>query len=211
MARSKRNPEEIALIHAGATVTDLAHIFGGSQNDIHKKIGGVVAPCSPRGETPIRYRIRDAAPYLVDTQRMSSEDVEAAIIKMTPAKLPPALQDAFWKGQTARLNYQERLEQLWSGVRVVEILGEAFKPISMTLRMMSDTVGQQTELTERQRELIDGISDSMLRSLQESLIDKFADYVPAPDEHGTPISEQQATVEMDDEELPEAFDDGFGD
>lgn len=208
MARAKeRDENELALIHHGATVTDLSFIFGGSQNDIHKKIAGVVRPCSPKHATPIRYKIRDVAPYLVE-QRLSAADVEAQIRKMTPAKLPPALQDAFWKAMTSRLNYEERRDQLWSQARVVQVLGEAFKPLALTLRMMEDTVSQQTELTAEQRTIIQELCDSMLRSLQESLIDKFSHYTPYPDEHGMPVEEQEAATMLDD---GDGFDDGFGD
>lgn len=211
MARAKeRHEDELALIHHGATVTDLTFMFGGSQNDIHKKIAGVVRPCSPKHATPVRYRIRDVAPYLVE-QRMSAADVEAAIRKMTPAKLPPALQDAFWKAMTSRLNYEERRDQLWSRTRVIQVLGEAFKPVSLTIRMMEDTVAQETELTPEQRKIIQDICDTLLRSLQTSLIDKFSQYVPYPDEHGMPVEEQEAAVMLDDGEEPEEIDDGFGD
>ena len=204
MAKARvKSEDELALIHHGATVTDLTFMFGGSQNDIHKKIAGVVRPCSPKHATPVRYKIRDVAPYLVD-QRMSAADIEAAIRKMTPAKLPPALQDAFWKAMTSRLNYEERRDQLWSTERVVKILGEAFQPIALTIRMMEDTVAQETELTPEQREVIQKICDSMLRSLQSSLIDKFAHYVPAADEHGMPVEDQEAATMMDED------DDGFG-
>lgn len=204
-----RTSAQVEAIFGGLTVTDLRHIFGGSQNDIHKKIGGRVQPCSPIGEEPIRYRLRDVVPYLVD-HKFTARDVEQAIMKMTPAKLPPALQDAFWRAMTTKDEYLVSRGQLWSTQRVVTILGEAFKPCAMTLRMLADTVSQESVLTEQQREIITKIADGALQSMQTALVEKFKDYVAPPDEHGPVIEEEDAAVDIgpigEDEE-----DDGFGD
>lgn len=210
MAKSRDIQENERLFY-GATVTDLAHLFGGSQNDVLRKISGRVRPSTPPGVKPIRYRVRDAAPYLVE-HTLDAEMIEQVILKMSPEKLPPKLSDVFWKAQKARLDYQERQGELWKRERVVQILGEAFKPISITIKMFADSVGQESELTLEQREIIQGLSDGLLRDLQQSLIDRFAEYQPFPDEHGMPLSEEEGdgtvTVELD---APEEEDDGFGD
>lgn len=202
-----RTSAQVEAIFGGLTVTDLRHIFGGSQNDIHKKIGGRVQPCSPIGEEPIRYRLRDVVPYLVD-QKVTAREVEQAIMKMTPAKLPPALQAAFWSSQITQQEFWEKRGELWATQQVVTILGEAFKPLAMTLRLLADTVSQESVLSEEQREIITRIADGALQSLHDALIDKFKDYQPAPDEHGRPIFEQDEAVQLDI--TPTEEDDGFG-
>jgi len=208
-----RDQEENDRLFLGATVTDLAKLFGGSQNDVLKKIGGRVRPATPPGVKPIRYRVREAAPYLVE-HTLDAEMTEAIIKRMSPEKLPAKLSDVFWKGQKARLDYQERQGELWKTERVVEILAEAFKPAAITIKMFRDTVGQMTELTAEQREILQELSDGLLRDLQGSLVEKFADYQPADDEHGMPISDAEGdgtvTVRLDlgDEEEE---DDGLGD
>lgn len=212
MARA-RNEEENDRIFLGATVTDLAKLFGGSQNDVLKKIGGRVRPATPPGVKPIRYRVRDAAPYLVE-HTLDAEMTEAIIKRMSPEKLPPKLSDVFWKGQKARLDYQERQGELWKTERVVEILAEAFKPAAITIKMFRDTVGQMTELTGEQRDILQELSDGLLKDMQTALVERFAEYVPAADEHGMPIRDDEGdgtvTVTLDLGN-GEEIDDGLGD
>lgn len=184
MARGEyRDPEKNAVLFHGATVTDLANIFGGSQTDVQRKIAGKVTPVTGPGVTPIRYAIRDAAPYLVP-QTTDAAAIERAIMRMSPAKLPPQLSDTFWKAQRARLQYQEEAGELWKTERVVEALAEAFKPAAMAIKMFKDTVGQEHTLTPAQAECLVTLSDGLLATLHRSLVEKFAAYTPAPDEHG---------------------------
>lgn len=207
-----RDHDDIQRQFAGATVSELAIMFGGSQNDVHKKIGGRVQPSTPPGMRPLRYRIRDAAPYLVE-HNLDAATIEQIIRKMPPDKLPPKLSDTFWKGQNARLDYQRKQGELWSTERVVKVFADAFKPCSITIKMFADTVAQMTTVTSEQKEVLQELSDGLLRSLEEALVDTFGDfgtYTPAPDEHGMPVSESEGdafiTVSPD---MPE--NDGFGD
>lgn len=194
-----RTSAQIQAVFGGFTVTDLKHIFGGSQNDVHKKIGGRVQPCSPPGEEPLRYKLIDVIPFLYDRKDgASAQEIERAIMKMSPAKLPPALQDAFWKAQITRQEYEESKGQLWNTAHVVKVLGEAFKPLAMTLRMLPDIVDQLDSLSPRQREVITGIGDSMLSSLHDNLVKQFADYVAPADEHGHEITEAQQQAPEND-------------
>lgn len=207
-----RTSAQVQAIYGGLTVTDLMHISGlGSQNDVHKKIGGRVEPISPPGVEPLRYSLRDVAPYLFERKDSASpRDIERALMKMKPSQLPPALQDAFWKAQITRQEYELSKGQLWDTERVVKVLGRAFKPCAMTLRMMADTVEQVQELTPEQRAVIVDLSDQMLRSMQQALVDEFKNYVPAANEHGHELEEEK--VEAVEPPPPEArFDDGLGD
>lgn len=211
MAKARTHDDNLR-IHQGATVSELALMFGGSQNDVLKKIGGRVEPVTPPGIKPMRYRIREAAPYLVE-HNLDAATIEQIIRKMPPDKLPPKLSDTFWKGQNARLDYQKKQGELWSTERVVKVFSDAFKPCSITIKMFADTVAQTTNITPEQKAILQELSDGLLSGLQSALVDAFdgfGEYTPASDEHGMPISEAEGdevlTVRID---APEG--DGFDD
>lgn len=220
MAKARRTHDDNLRIHQGATVSELSLMFGGSQNDVLKKIGGRVEPVTPPGTTPIRYRVRDAAPYLVE-HKLDAATIEQIIRKMPPDKLPPKLSDVFWKGQNARLDYQKKQGELWDTALVVKVFTDAFKPCSITIKMFADTVAQTTTLTPEQKAAIQELSDGLLQGLQEALVDQFGDfgeYTPHPHEHGMPISESEgdsvltvSTNEVEDDGFGDEEDDGFED
>lgn len=208
MAKTMSTEHNVPLFY-GATVTDLARVFDLSQSEVQKRLAGRVTPVTPPGEKPVRYKLKNAARFLINIT-IDAHIIEDTIRKMPPDKLPPKLTQAFWDGQLRRLAFQEKQGHLWKTERVVEILAEAFKPLSVSIRMFQDTVAQQCELTDDQKALITEMSDGLLRGLNESLIEKFASYKPASDEHGDQLSEEEGDdnieVEVEDEE-----DDGFGD
>lgn len=211
---SSKAEDEAKLIHIGATIPQLSQLFGLSQKAVQQRIIGRVSPSRPKGASdkdPLRYHVADVAPLLCDPQ----VDIEEVLKSLTPAKFPPMLQDAFWKAQKSRLEVEEKLGNLWSTERVVEILGKAFKPCRMAILMFKEQIEQQEELTVRQRALLDEMSDSLLQLLNEGLVKQFEGYTPSDDEHGTPLG--HATVISVDptpdgfhDESPD-FDDGFGD
>lgn len=178
--------EQLAFIHEGVTVTVLAQIFGIDHKDVNKRVVGKITPVSTKGG--VRYRIRDAAPYLTDLK----VDPEELLKNLSPSKLPPALQDSFWKALLSRQKYEENRGDLWRTARIFEVVTEFAKSIRMTIQMFSDTLSQQTELTPRQRELIEALSDGLLEELGTAVQEAFKDYNPYPDEHGKPLSEEVA-------------------
>lgn len=205
---STRAEDEAKLIHVGATVPQLGQIFGMSHKTVQSRVLGRVTPARPKGQTskdPLRYHIRDVAPLLCEPQ----VDIEEILKSLTPSKIPPMLQDAFWKAQKSRLEVEEKLGNLWNTERVVEVLAEAFKPCRMAILMFKEEVEQQEELTPSQRALIDGMCDSLLNSMHHALVEQFKDYRPAEDEHGAPLG--HATTVSLDAGAGDGFDDGFGD
>lgn len=204
MGRPRSKPiEELNIIHKGATISDLASIFGGSARDVQKKIIGRVVPSTAPDEYPIRYRIGDAAPYLVNPAHVNIEDV---IKTLTPSKLPVMLQDPFWKAQRNRQAFEKEQGHLWNTERVVEALGRAFKPLRMALMMFKSEVASRTELSPAQRMIIEELTDGALVNLHNELIKEFEDYVPPADEHGMPLTDGESVLDIEDK----PFDDGFG-
>lgn len=206
---SNRVEDEAKLIHVGATVPQLAAMFGMANKTVRDRVVGRVTPSRPKGQTekdPLRYHVRDVAPLLCDPQ----VDIEELLKSLTPDKFPPKLQDAFWKAQKSRLEVEEKMGHLWSTERVVGAMAEAFKPMRMSILMFMENIEQQSELTPLQRRLLTDMSDSLLQTLNEALVGVADAYVPTDDEHGTPLS-ASALVSVHEVEADKPFDDGFGD
>jgi hypothetical protein len=184
-----RSEEIQALIYDGLPVTTLGEIFGLDHKAVNARIAGRVQPVrsgDPKNKV-LKYRIRDVAPYLCELKT----DPEELIKSLSPSKLPPALQDAFWKAQNSRQKYEENRGDLWRTARVFEVVSGAFKVIRLTLMMFTDTVSQRTALTVEQRRIIQELVDGLMASLKKALTDHFAFYEPQRDEHGMPLTEHE--------------------
>lgn len=194
-----RSPDLQAAIYEGVPVTTLGEIFGLDHKEVNKRITGRVTAVGGSGKI-LRYRIRDAAPYLCEM----NTDPEEMLKRLSAMKLPPVLQDAFWKAQISRQKWELTRGELWKTERVFEVIASAFKVVRMTILMFTDTVEQRTELTEEQRRIIMSLGDGLLESLNKTLQDHFTFYDPKDDEHGTPLS--GLADEASQEEEPEEDD-----
>lgn len=183
--------EQLSFIHEGVTVTTLAQIFALDHKDVNKRLVGKITPVSNGKDRFVRYRIRDAAPFLIDLK----VDPEEYLKNLSPSKLPPALQDSFWKALLSRQKYEENKGDLWRTARVFEVVSAAFKVIRLTVLMFNDTVSQQVELSDRQRQIIQDLTDGLLANLHASLVEEFEMYVASNDEHGKPLSEEAKEAE----------------
>ncbi|MBT9159033.1 MAG: hypothetical protein DDT26_00282 [Dehalococcoidia bacterium] len=186
--------EELAFVYDGVPVTTLAEIFDLDPKEVNRRIVGRVNPVTSPSGARLKYRIREAAPFLVE-QKI---DIEEYIKALTPAKLPPALTDAFWKAMLSRQKFEENNGELWRTNRVLEVVSSAFKAVRLTIIMFGDTVSQQSELSDKQREVIQDLTDGLLSNLHRALVDEFEMYVPADDEHGTPPGAGGVLLEDDD-------------
>lgn len=194
-AAPPRTEAEIIFLNHGATITDLGTAFRLPPKEVRNRLAGRVSPVRTHGDN-VRYAIADAAPFLCEPE----VDLERLLKNMSPSKMPAILQDQFWKAQRNRLAYEEDVGDLWRTTKVVQVFAEVAKSLRMTLLMTKDTVEQQVELTPRQRQIIVDLMDGAMRNLQQNLIDAFADYQPAPDEHGRPLED------MMDENYDAGFD-----
>lgn len=207
---STKPEEDARIVHIGATVPQLATMFNMSQKSVTQRLIGRVSPAVIKGATDkdsIRYHLRDAAPLLCDPK----VDIEEILKTLTPAKLPPMLQDVFWKGQKSRLEVEQMLGNLWDTERVVQVLGEAFKPCRMAILMFKEEIEQQEELSPSTRALLDTMSDSLLTGLHTALVEAFKDYVPAEHEHGMPLGHETTVTIESDVAFEESAGDGFDD
>lgn len=182
---ARKNAEDSVIIHFGANLSQLAQLFDMPPKRVTARLSGRVSPMTAAGDTAPRWRVKDAAPYLVNPK----VDVEELLRTLTPAKLPPKLQQAFWTAQNERTDFEERAGDLFNATRVREMLAKFAKPMRMTLLMAKDTVGQQVELSVPQRRILDEIVDSLLCQLRDGILEAFGDYEPPDDEHGRSIDE----------------------
>jgi hypothetical protein len=198
-----RSEDAQDLIYGGVPITTLGEIFGLDHKEVNKRLTGRIAPvANTKGQKGLRYRVRDAAPFLCEMKM----DPEEMIKNITPSKLPPALQDAFWKAQNSRQKWEENRGDLWRTARVFEVVGGAFKAIRLTILMFMDTVNQRVELSPDQRRIINELSDGLLVSLVKVLKENFADYMKHVDEHGMPLTMPEP-AEAPQEEEPDPFGD----
>lgn len=181
--------DKTTFIHGGVTTTTLGQIFGLEHRDVVKRLAGRVDPMPTEGRY-MHYRIRDAAPYLCE-MKIDPEDL---IKSLSPSKLPPALQDAFWKAQLSRQKYQKERGELWNTARVFEVISKAFKVLRLTILMFVDTVEERTQLSDEQRRIVQELGDGLLAALETSIREEFKGYVAADDEHGVPVKARSTPV-----------------
>ncbi|MCB1865161.1 MAG: hypothetical protein KDG50_06995 [Chromatiales bacterium] len=171
-----------ALLFEGANLSQLGVLFRMDHRVLVEKLHGV-APSGKRGHAST-WMVHEVAPYLVRPHY----DIEAYIKRMNHADLPKMLTKEFWSGQRAKQEYLLLEGDLWPTAKVVEEVGELFKLMRMQIRLASDAVERQTDLTPRQRTIIRGLLDGTLSDLTEAIKKKFA-----PKESGN--------ADHDDEEL----------
>jgi hypothetical protein len=157
--------ETKAMIFDGLNMTQLSKLF-------HMDYGMVTQKLFKAGVKPVGrrmggdiYDFMDVAPHLVKP----IFDVETYIKKMDHRELPKQLTKEFWAGLRSKQDYEEKAGLLWRTEKVVEHVGELMKLIKMSTLLMLDAVERQTELTDRQRNIIKGLSEGMLVDLMNRI------------------------------------------
>ncbi len=159
----------VAAIFNGVNLTQLGVIFKLDHRTVVRKLfEGQVKPVAKQGATDL-YSIRDCAPYLVPPVF----DIESAIKKMSFRDLPKDLAKEFWAGQRTKQQVEEQAGLLWRTEKVVQEVGELMKLVKMSTLLMQDGVERQTELTDRQREIVKSLSNGMLADLMSRVKEKF--------------------------------------
>lgn len=161
--------ESIAAIFEGVNATQLATIFKLDSRTVARKLfESRVKPVMKKGSHEI-YAIVDVAPFLCKP----AYDVETAIKKMSFRDLPKDLAKEFWNGQRSKQDFEEKAGLLWRTEKVVSEVGELMKLVKMSTLLMLDGVERQTELSERQRDMIKSLSHGMLDDLSKRIEEKF--------------------------------------
>lgn len=154
----------------GVTVYWLAQVFGITTESVRMRL----ADCTPEsvhGKSN-RYRVKDAAPYLVDPKI----DIEKYMKRMRAGDLPPLLQKEIWDAKLKRQKWETQAGDLWHTEDVISVLSEVFATIKSTVQLWPDTVERTVGLDDEQRELLvsmgDTLQDEIYRKLQEMAQEK---------------------------------------
>lgn len=185
----------------GVSISQLAILFRTSTTNVKRKLSNVT-PQGFRGQSPV-YDLFDAAPYLVKP----TGDIEDILRNMRPSDMPASLQKDYWGAQLARQTFEEKAGRLWSTERIQAAFGGMMKMIRQKTMLFTDTVDRQTALTDKQREIVQQLSDSLLEDFRQGVIDLFgAGYNPEGErdevfEKGPP----KAAVVPKDEEIDDGL------
>lgn len=177
-------------IQNGLPVSKLALLFKARAETVNRKlIQFGIKPKNKYGATAL-YDIVEAASALVKP----AYDIDEYIRQMSHHDLPAQLTKEFWAGQRTKQQVELAAGNLWETEKVVAEVGELMKITKMSTLLMLDAVERQTELSDRQREIIRNLTHGMLEDLVKRVEDKFK---PTPQE-GKHVELQEAE---DDEEL----------
>lgn len=167
-AGASLDAESRAMLYEGANLSQLSTLFRMDHRVLVEKLHGV-APCGKRGSADI-YNVAEVAPKLV----RPDYDIETYIKRMNPADLPKGVSKEFWAGMRSKQEYELKNGQLWPTTEVVEKVGELFKLMRMSLRLLKDTVARQVDLTPRQRQIIRDSADGALEDLRKKIVEHFS-------------------------------------
>lgn len=162
--------ESEALLYSGANITQLARIFKMDLRDIKAKLNGKIKPAGKRNGFPI-YAIKDAAEYLASP----IHDIDEFIQKMSIADLPTILRKEFWAGMRSRQLYEKEAAELWPTSDVIDTIAELLKTLRLSLLLSREGVERETELSQRQRDIIIRIIDNALEDAHRAATKRLAE------------------------------------
>lgn len=165
MATRTRSQEHIQALLDGCSISELGAIFNKDKRTVSERIRNV-RPSGERSGFPI-YHLAEAAKYLCDPV----VDVEAYIKQLRPNDLPPLLLKEFWLGQTAKQKFELNDAQLWPTEDVMRVLAAVFKNLKGGILLFADTIEAKTDLTDKQRSILNELADGLLVELHRTLIE----------------------------------------
>ena len=171
--RHKISEHEKSLIEDGVSLSQLGQIFRKDKRTISTALRGL-RPSGERHGYPI-YNIGEAAARLAvpDDNRIIE-----TIKRLKPTQLPIKLQKEFWDAARSRQKYLEDQHELWRTSTIVEALLEVSKAFKQGCNLMSDAVERETELSPKQRQIINELTDALLVGVQKALFEdsQFAEF-----------------------------------
>lgn len=148
-----------------------------------------VRPHRMRASVPL-YTIPQVAPHLVKPKG----DFEQYIKNANHMDLPKALTKEFWQGQRLKQQYMQAAGDLWPTQRVVAKVGELQKLVAMSARLFTDSVERNTELSDRQKSVLNSLVDGMLADLHRSITEHFKN--PQPGDERAPDPSEEVGDEL---------------
>jgi len=213
LAKSRKSPDKGMFaddVMGGVSASWLSQAFGIPANTVRDKLRG----CPVKGRTVGKagrptalYDLREAAPRLVPPLLGSRDYVRA----LKRNDLPPALTDQLWAGIIKRQKAELDAGMLWRTEDIRDVLANTFQTMKFEIQLWLETVERNTEMTDRQREIIVELSRGLQGNLFDALVknEKLGNTGPILDTllaklgEATPINELLAEpdeeVEIEDE------------
>lgn len=155
---------DLGDIYRGVTVTWLMNAFRMDRSTVRRRLAKLPPIKQERGNMPI-YDFGQAASYLVKP----NIDMHDYMRNLKKQDLPLEMQSEFWDAKIKEQKYKKAAGDLWHTNDVLEVFGETFKHVKTTVQLFISTVERTTKLSPKQREVIERISDDMLKELHEKL------------------------------------------
>lgn len=184
--------ESRAMIFDGVNMSQMVQMFRMDARTLARRLHSI-KPVGRRGTSDI-YAIHEVVPLL---WRPSPQEIEEAVRRMNHQDLPKMLTKEYWAGQRSRQDYEFKRGDLWPTTKIIEHVGEIFKVFKMAVLLFSDAVERQTELTERQRQIIRQLSRGLLEDVDSIIKRTFK--TPKPDSGS--FNGSAMLLEDDNEEL----------
>jgi hypothetical protein len=158
---------DIADVWAGVSSHWLHQVFGGDRAVVKKKLAEGGCEVIGRSKGSPLYRLKDAAAFLVPPK----VDIEAYMQRLRPNDLPPMLQAAFWDGKLKHQKWAENAGDLWRTDDVLAVFGDLAFSFKTTASLWVEEVDRATGLTAEQRALIGQLTDKLLDSVYQLMIE----------------------------------------
>lgn len=162
--------EQLAILANGMAATTAANLFNQSKEHVQQKLSGAKIIGRTRMGSPA-YDFKDIAQRLA---RPSPDQVLEYVKKMRPNDLPPIMQTAFWDAQNKKLKFERDSGELFRMDEIEVLLAEVFKNFRMGALLFADTLARETGLTPAQRKIVEGLSDELLASARNALLENDA-------------------------------------
>lgn len=122
------------------------------------------------------YDLRTAARFLVAPAFSTKEYMRA----LKAGDLPGTLQQSIWDAMLKRQKWEENAKMLWRTDDVRAVLGSTFQSIKFNMQLWVDTIERNTEITDRQREVLLEQVDALQQEIFDSLVKKAAESKTGP-------------------------------
>lgn len=164
-----------ASLEKGLSTQALAKLFRLDHGTVKARL----IDCPPKGTNEkarsvsglvMYYDLATAAEYLV-TPKLTPEQI---LKHIQTADLPPQFQKTFWDANLAKQRYEESAGQLWRTEKVQELLGTTFQTLKFTIQLWMDTIETESQVTSKQREIIQRLVDGLQQEMYDAMIDLAA-------------------------------------
>ena len=159
----KRDRIEFKTEHE--TAHRLAQMFNKTPVEVKKLLVNCPFITAP-GSAIRRYRIADAAGYLVEQKF----DAEEFIAVMKRSQLPNAINKTFWDAMIQKQKWEENAGDLWRTDSIREKMKDMFQNMKFTMQLWVDSLSEQTKLTDDQREILTELVDGLQMEIYNSLV-----------------------------------------